>query len=227
MKKLTADIDGVIVRAGNTTIQAKIGDLQKDDLKLVGLDQKNDASAAAGMLIATELDCTLEQVEQLVIATNQTELYPGTYDAYKRTYKSSSQDYLARKSDKVEWQTEYTASVLSRQYAAVISAANHYYAHGGPNGGPTFLSRAFLTTPAQFLKGGDDSAFKQDYQIEIYYTRPSGKVVHFYAVWRQFNVGTIDSRNSLYQSIVLGNLVDFDKRTSKICRDKTPTPKFD
>ena len=227
VKKLTADIEGIIGRAGTIPIQAKVADLQKDDLKVIGFDKDRDPTLGAGMLIVTELDCTLDEAEKLAMATNQPELYPNTYDAYKRTYKSSAQDYLARKTDKVAWETDLTATVTGPQYRSILSGGNHRFATAGPTGGPMFLSRTFLTAPATFLKGGDNAAFQQDYQIELYYERPSKKTVHFYAVWRQFNIGSLNSDSNFYQSLVLGNIVDFDKRTSKICRDKTPTPKFD
>ncbi|MBL8610259.1 MAG: hypothetical protein JNL38_23180 [Myxococcales bacterium] len=227
VKKLTADIEGIIARTGTIPIQAKVADLQRDDLKLIGFDKDRDPSLVAGMLIVTELDCTLDEAEKLAMASNQPELYPNTYDAYKRTYKSSAPDYLARKADRVAWETDLTATVTSKQYRSILSGGNRRFATAAPGGGPMFLSRTFLTTPATFLKGGEDSAFKQDYQIELYYERPTKKTVHFYAVWREFNIGSLNSDSNFYQSLVLGNLVDFDKRTSKICRDKAPAPKFD
>ncbi len=223
--KLTADIEGIIQRGGGTPLQAKISNLQKGDVANVGLDQ-NDVTLAAGMLLVSEITCTLADIEKLVIATNQDQLYPSTYDAYKRTYLSSQPDYAARKTDDVKWQTDLTASLLSRQYESLLNGGNHYFKTGGPGGKPMFFSRTFLTKPATFLKNGQGADFNQDYQIELYWERTPGHTAHFYGVWREFKMGTITSDSALYQSLVLGNLADFDKRTGLICQNKTPVGTF-
>lgn len=223
--KLTADIEGVLQRAGGTNLQAKIGNLQKGDNANVGLDS-HDVTIAAGMLLVSEITCTLADIEKLVIATNQDQLYPGTYDAYKRTYLTSEPDYISRKTDEVKWQTDLTASLLSRQYESLLNGGNHYFKTAGPGGKPMFFSRTFLTKPATFLKNGEGAAFNQDYQIELFWERTPGHTAHFYAVWREFKMGTITSDSALYQSLVLGNLADFDKRTGLICQNKSPTATF-
>jgi len=89
-----------------------------------------------------------------------------------------------------------------------------------------FLDRAYLQEPAVFTAGGGDSAFDQDYQIELYYERAPGRTLHFYALWRQFNISTLTSESDLYVNIVLGNLSDFDDRSSKVCKDNAPAPTF-
>jgi hypothetical protein len=224
--KLTADIENILQRAGGTNLQAKISNLQAGDTTNVGLGM-NNAPIAAGMLLVSEITCTLEDIEKLVIATNQDKLYPDTYDAYKRTYLTSEPDYLSRKTEEVKWQTDLTASLLSRQYESLLNGGNHYFKAAGPGGKPMFFSRTFLTKPATFLKNGEGADFNQDYQIELYWERTPGHTAHFYAVWREFKMGTITSDSALYQSLVLGNLADFDKRTGLICQNKSPAATFD
>ena len=223
IKAKMADFDGVIDRTGSVPIQEKIGNLTKDDLTLVGFPT-NDAGQAQGMLIVTELDCPLDKVEKILIALNQTTIYPGLYAQYNRTYTSSAADYLGRKSPTVTWRTDYTASALSRTYSAVLNGGARLVPDGNPHGGAAIFSRTVLTAPATFTQGGDDSGFAQDYQIEVYYERKPGKTTHFYALWRDFHLGSISSSADIYVSLVLGNLSDADGRLSKVCREGTPKP---
>jgi hypothetical protein len=221
VKKAIAGIEGVVQRAG-VPLQVRIGNLTKDDLALVGIDR--DPSTAQGMLLIHEIDCSLDQISKLVVALDQTTLYPDLYDSYARAYTADINAFLAG-GPTVTWTTHYQASVLSRTYQSVVLGAARRVGGAMPSGAPVFLDRAHLPMPAMFIKG-DDSGFDQDYQLELYYERAPGKTLHFYALWRDFHIGTLTSESDLYVNIVLGNLADFDVRSSKLCHDGTPQPAF-
>jgi hypothetical protein len=223
IKSAIDDIDGVIKRVGDLPIQVKIGDLTKEDLDLVG--KTNDPAAPQGMLLVDDLDCTLDQVTKLAVAKNQTTLYPDLYDAYARTYVSVVQDFLTAKSATVVWKTNYTASAVSRTYDAVLTGGVRLVQGANPHGGNVLLARTVLDAPANFTKGGD-ADFNQDYQVELYYEIEPKKVRHFYALWREFRISGLTAESDLYVNLVLGNLRDFDIRTSKLCRDNNPAPTF-
>jgi hypothetical protein len=222
--KLTADLEAILSRAGGE--QLTVGALEKGANANVGLDKTIDASLAAGILLVAQIDCKLDEIDKLVIATNQPELYPEVYDAYKRTYKSSYQDYLARRTESLSWETDDTVSYLSRQYRSILNGGSRYLAHGGPGGKPVILSRTWLTAPPVLLKGSEFE-FKQDYQIEVYYELSNGKTRHFYGVWRELRMGTITAASPLYQTFFLGNLSDADKHAGVICKSGSPQAKFD
>ena len=224
VKRAIDDVQGVVARAGELPLQVKIGDLTNEDLALIG--KTADPAAPQGMLLVDDLDCTLDQVERLVVAKNQTELYPDLYDAYTRTYVTNVQDLLMGKSPTVVWHTDYTASAVSRTYVAGLTGGARRVAGANPLGGDVILSRTILDKPATFIKG-DDAAFDQDYQIELYYALAPRKVRHFYALWRQFRIGGLDAESDLYVNLVLGNLRDFDVRTGILCRNDTPPAKFE
>lgn len=224
-KALLRDVEGVMQRAidgngGDSNL--KLEPLKPADVADLGLPAR-DVSTAQGMIILTELPCTLAQVEKLAAAKNQPELFPKTYDNYLRTYTSSSDDYFTRKVKTLTWTTDLTATVLSRQYQSDLRGGARFVPGASPTGGDVVLSRTVLVKPATFLKG-NDAQFNQDYQIEAFYERSAGKTVHVYALWREFIVGSISSADDLYISIILGNLKDFDVRVGKICREGTPLP---
>ncbi len=224
VKSAIEDVQGVVARAGELPLQVKIGDLTKDDLALIG--KTNDPDPAQGMLLIDDIDCTLEQIEKLVVAKNQTELYPDLYDAYARTYVTNVQDLLMGKSPTVVWHTDYTASILSRKFVAGLTGGARRVPGANPLGGDVILARTILDNPAKLVEG-DDAASDQDYQIELYYAVEPRKIRHFYALWRQFRIGGLTSENDLYVNLVLGNLRDFDVRTGIICRNDTPAAKFE
>lgn len=224
IKRAVADIERVIAAAGPRPVQTTIDDLTKEQLGIPTI--AHDPATAQGMLVITELDCSLDQIEEILVAKNQAEIYPGSYDEYARTYTTSIQDFLSGAAPSVTWKTEYTVSLLERTYEATLTGGAKRVAGAAPGGGVMLLGRTILDEPARFIAGGD-AEFNQDYQIEAYYEVAPTRVIHFYAMWREFRVSSLTSSHNLYINIVLGNLVDFDVRTSKVCRDKTPTPVFE
>ena len=224
VKRAIDDVQGVIDRVGPLTIQVKIGDLTKDDLDLVG--KTSDPATPQGMLLVADINCSLDQVEKLVVAKNQTELYPGLYDEYKRTFTTSFQDFFSKKSPTITWHTDYTASAVSRTYVAGLTGSARRVPGASPRGGDVVLSRTVLDAPANFISG-EDAEFNQDYQIELYFEIEPGKVRHLYALWREFRIAGLTAESDLYVNLVLGNLKDFDVRTSKICRDNNPVATFE
>jgi hypothetical protein len=224
VKKAVAGLEGVVGRAGSLPVQVKLDALTKQDLALVGMGDK-DPNAAQGMLLISELDCSLEQVEKLVVAKNQTDIYPGLYDSYTRTYVTSVDAFLTRAEPTVTWKTSYQATALDRTYQSVLTGGARFVPSAMPGGAPVLMARTVLDEPAKFIKGAD-SGFAQDYQLEVYYARGPQKTLHFYALWRDFHVSTLASSSDLYVNVVLGNLSDFDVRTSKVCREGKPAPTF-
>ncbi len=229
VKRAVVDLEGVLRRAeervSDRPLKLKIGDLTPDDLGVIGFGTK-DFRAAQGMLVAPELDCTLDQVEKLVVAKNQTEIYPKLYDEYARNYTSNVQDYFARRTSTVTWSTQYTASAIGNTYVATLTGGARRVPGAAPDGKDVLVARTYLNEPARFTTQGD-AEFNQDYQIEFYWERQPGKTLHFYGLWREFRIASLTSEADLYVALVLGNLVDFDVRTSKVCKDGAPVARLE
>jgi hypothetical protein len=71
-------------------------------------------------------------------------------------------------------------------------------------------------TPAAFDQGSNKS-LPQDYQIDLFYERAPGEVIHMFAVWRQMNVGTLSTNDDILVNIMLANFVEWDQEFSKLC----------
>lgn len=229
VRRAIADLAGVVARAEEASserpLKVKLGDIGADELAGIGFSERN-GRAAQGMLVAPTLDCTLDQVEKLVVAKNQSELYPGIYDEYARTFTTSVQDFLAARAPTVGWRTDYKASAIGNTYVANLTGGARRIRGVAPDGKDVLMARTYLNEPAKFVTSGD-AEFNQDYQIELYWERAPGKVLHFYALWREFRIASLTAETDLYVALVLGNLADFDVRTSKICRESNPAPKFE
>lgn len=174
IKKAVAKIGDVIDRAGPRPVQVTIDSLTKETLGLPSISR--DPSVTQGMLVITELDCSLPQIEELAAAKNQEEIYPGSYDKYNRTYQTSINDFISGAAPSVVWKTEYTVSLLSRTYEATLTGGAHRVAGAAPGGGTMLVSRTVLDQPARFTAGGD-AEFNQDYQIEAFYEIAPNRVV--------------------------------------------------
>src|SRR5688572_17222200 len=122
-------------------LQRRIGRLTAEDVP-AALKDKVEPGKAVGMVVATDIPCTLAQVERLTIARNQPELYPDVYVTYDRQYQTSDADYLARKTDRLKWTTLLTAD-LQGEYTSKLDGTIRHAERAGPEGKPVLLVRSF------------------------------------------------------------------------------------
>lgn len=203
-------------KSGDMPLQRRIERLAPDEIAAIGLKDRVDPGKAVGMMIASDVSCSLAQVERLTIARNQPELYPDVYVAYDRTYAGSEPDYLGRKVDRLKWSTVLTAD-LQGEYTSKLEGTIRYVPNVGPGGKPVLIVRSFFPEPA--LCKAPENRWDQDYQVELYYERSPGSLVHVYALWRDLKLGNLTLETQIATSIQLSGLIDWDVRTSKLCRD--------
>jgi hypothetical protein len=205
--------------------EAKSGgfsDITMEELAVVGMQDKVDPSATRGMWLLNVIHCPIDQLEKITYALEQNELYTGVYDRYMRTYTSDFEAYTARTTPTLSWDVDIWATILGNSYYEKL--------HGGlrrvtPEGreSPILLARTWMPQPADFED--DSKSFSQDYQIEVYYERAPGEVVHVYGIWRHMDLGTflgLDTENDEVIATTLGNLEDWDEKTAELCAQGRP-----
>jgi hypothetical protein len=207
---------------GDFPLQRRLGRLGADDVSTVGLSGKVDPGRAVGMMIATDIGCTLAQVERVTVARNQPELYPNVYVTYDRAYAASDGDFLAGKSQRLEWTTTLTAD-LKGEYTSTLHGAIRFVDGVGPAAQPVLWVRSFFPEPAKYTSSPDNH-WNQDYQVELYYERAPGTVTHVYALWRDLALGSLTLETEFATSVQLAGLVDWDVRTGKLCHDGQAGP---
>jgi hypothetical protein len=214
---LHAAIDGA---SRDDVTDGSISNLSLDQLALVGMEHE-DPSDAYGVYIANLIEgCTLEEIEFLTYAANQDELHSGTYVSYDREYDVDLDTYLAREVDILTWLTTYEVSGFASDYTAQLNGWLRYVPATDPETspyGPMLLSRAVLNEPA-FFSGSDERALFQDYQLEIYYERAPGEILHFYVIWRDMvPLANQDFSSESTQRLVLDGLAEWDEDAEAYC----------
>jgi hypothetical protein len=195
-------------------IDGTLTDLDGDEVAVIGLDDGRDPAAAAGMFYSGTIACPLDDLETVLIALNQDDFFE--YDRYERVYTSDDAAYLARTSPTLTWTVELDASLLGNKYTEnLVGGMRRVDVADAPHG-PILLAHTFLPSPAVFSDG--NGSLDQDYQVELYWERAPGEVVHFYALWRQYDWGSgFDQDNEAAIRINLNGLADWDHDTEAIC----------
>lgn len=201
-------------------IDGLLTDLTAEEAATVPVDGAPDPALAAGFFLASKFACTVDQVERIVIALDQLALYEGAYDTYTRTYTADDAAYLAREADTLSWDVALTSAVLGGKFSETLHGAVRRPAAEAPFG-PFLVQRTWMPTPAVFE--GGNRTFTQDYQIEVYWERAPGEMIHLYGLWRAFDYGSgFTQDNEAAIGIVLGNLKKWDEGTAELCADGRP-----
>lgn len=198
-----------------------ISDLAAEDLATVGLSETHDPTLAAGMYLSNVFACELGQLEEIVYHLAQDELYEGVYDAYSRSYTSDFDAYVAREAPTLGWEVEISTSVglPNSAYTEWLDGGVRYVPDS--DYGPVLLARTWMPGPAEFED--PDKSFEQDYQIEVYWERAPGEIVHLYAIWRQIDLGGgLDQDSDLVVGTTLNNLAKWDEATAELCAEGRP-----
>jgi len=179
-----------------------------------------DPSTAAGMFLVNAFDCRLAHLEDLLSYPDQDTLYEGVYDRYDRSYTSDRDAFASGQSDTLSWEVDYEATLLGATYQSLLSGGLRR-AEGGP-GGAVLMARTWLLEPADFEEGSSKS-FPQDFQIEVFYERAPGEILHAYGLWREMELGgglSLNDEGSV--RIILNNLADWDDQTETLCAEGRP-----
>jgi hypothetical protein len=197
--------------------------LQPGDLGVVGLRGVNDASAIPGLLSVTELNCTLDQVEALLYRPDQNNVHPNIYTSYDRTFTSSLDAYKARTAETVTWTATFSQIDGEAHYTTTVQSGLRRIPDLGRSVtpfGPILLSRTWMPKPATDASAG--TSYPQDYQVEIYYERHPGQVIHNWADWKDITVTlspgiVVSDTSSVYQSFILANDQTWDQTLARQC----------
>ncbi len=206
---------GTISERGDGTLT----DLTAEDLVVVGMEGSVDPGLAAGVYLTNVVACDLDALERILYHLPQDELYTGEYDTYSRAYTTDFDAYAAREAATLSWEVD-----LGRQ---ILGTALTEHLIGGirrvpdTDFGPAIVARAWLPEPAVFE--GDNKTFDQDYQIELFYERAPGEVVHVYGLWRQVDLGSgLDQDSNLVAGPLLSAMAAWDDRTEELCAEGLP-----
>lgn len=197
--------------------------LSKEEAALVGISDRNPADAP-GVYLTNRYLCTRPDLEAILAYEDQAVIYTGVYDAYSREYTSSKADFLDESADRLTWDLEYTSTILGATYTAKSKGMLRRVPDLGREEtpwGPVVFARTYMPKPAVF--DTDKKSQEQDYQLEMYWERDKGEIIHVYGLWRQADFGSgFTSEDEAVQRILLNNLADWDDTTEALCAEGLP-----
>jgi len=179
-----------------------------------------DVAEARGFYLLNTFPCTLETLETILYDLDQGSMYDDAYTTYKRSYITDFDAYTGRQEDQLGWEVELTGDLLGSDFTEWLQGGLRYLPDTGQ--GPALMARTFMTQPTAFEEGSS-KAFDQDYQLEVFYERAPGEIMHAYALWRTMDMGGgISMEDDAAVRIVLNNLADWDDRTAELCAAGAP-----
>lgn len=211
---LHAVVDG---DALSDPVRGTMSRLDAADAALVGVEL--DPANAAGFHLVGPIGCTISGLEPILYHLAQEELYEGVYDAYSRSYRTPLEPYLSREVPTVSWDVDIEASLLGDAYTETLIGGLRYIPEED-GVGPALIQRTYMPEPAVFED--ENKVWPLDFQIEVYYPRASGDLVHLYGIWREMALGSITTEDAIFQQTVLSNLEDWDEGTTQLCEEDRP-----
>ena len=196
-------------------VDGALTDITEDEIAVVQMRDAADPSVTAGMYLANTFPCTIERLEEIVIALDQMALYDGAYETYERSYTNDLEAYQVREAPILGWSSEITAETLGATYAETVRGESRWLPDGADGEPKAVLARYWMPEEATF--DNPDFLFTQDYQLEIYWERGDGLLVHLYAMWRHMGFGGADTDYESIRCLILNNLGDWDDRTAELC----------
>lgn len=208
--------DAIVALSGTITpvtadapMKVLISRLGQSDIALAGRTDV-DASKAVGMLVVTEFGCKLAQVEKIHTASNQAELHPGSFATYVRTYAQSRDAFLAHQISKLDWFSDVTGQYGNGRFVDSARRVPDLGKVRSPHGA-ALVGRSWAKSAAT---GAD---WPQSYEVEAFFERAPGRVIHMVAVWRQATFSGLSTETSFLQNIMMGSLVNWDKEMETQC----------
>lgn len=184
-----------------------------------------DVNKADGLYLFNAFHCTLGQLEKILISKQQMDLFPdGGYEGYEKIYTTSLDDYLARKTPVLHWESNLTASKVVATLQETLQGGVRLVPDQGKAKTPwgaALVAWTLMPNPAKL--DDPDYFWRQDYQVEMYYERTPGEIVHAYGMWREVYVTTfLDSTTDGFVERVSDALVDWDEQTAANCAAGKP-----
>lgn len=196
--------------------EGKLTALQPEDFHGLELEITPNTAKARGFYVLNNMECPLEYAERITNSREQRTVHPGIYDEYHRDFLDDFDAYDTRATDRLSWHSTFKATILGAQYAAESNETMRYIRPSVKTGGREFvLAKTYQVRPAIF---SGDNALDQDYEIEVFYPASDGTTLHFYAIWRDIHIGAFSILDEPTLSIVVGEIVKWDVRSSEVCQ---------
>lgn len=179
-----------------------------------------DAPAAVGVIVALEQGCTLDEVVDIYLSSNQMDFFPDNYIAYERSDFEGIECFEAGSCLEARWLTHITQD---QSFPAATWDANIWNAirrlEATAPGGETVrgvMNQAWMQRPAQIEPEGLGE-LRQNYQLEFIIERPGGGLLHVYPQWVDFDLGSINTEAAVFLNAYLDGIHDYVRTLESHC----------
>ena len=208
-----ADLEGKYERS--------LTELSLEEASQVGVNR--DPAAAVGLFLARDFVCDMPTLTDIFVTIEQGDLYPEGYDTYDRAYSTDLEAWLSGEEDQLAWDVQYTNSLLGSDYLADVDGLIRRVGGMDPAISvvdSALVSRLTLMEPATF-ESSDSKSMELNFQLEFFYEREPGRIMHLYASWGHADMGAgITTNDSVVQSLVLDGMSDWDDQTERLCAER-------
>jgi len=179
-----------------------------------------DAPAAVGVIVALEQSCSLDEVVDIYLSSNQMDFFPDNYVAYARTDLEGIECFGAGDCPEARWLTHLTQD---QSFPAATWDANIWNAirrlDATAPGGETvrgLMSQAWMQQAAEIEPEGLGE-LRQNYQLEFVLERPGGGLLHVYPQWVDFDLGSINTEAAVFLNAYIDGIHDYVRTLESHC----------
>jgi len=195
--------------------------LSNEDLEhLTPAPELVDGPSAAGVLVALETRCSIDEVIDVYLAPNQMDFFPDNYVTYERTDLEGIDCFAEDTCLEARWQTHITQEQTfpAATWEAAFWNATRRLDATAPDGEAVrgLMSQVWMREPAQIEPAGLGELL-QNYQLEFVIERPSGGALHVYPQWVHFDLGTINTEAAVFLNAYIDGIRDYLRTLESHC----------
>ena len=167
-----------------------------------------------GFVIANLSKCTQQQNINMTMSNVGQQVHPDAYVAYDKEFDGNAKAFARGDSDFITWTTDYSIDTFPIKYDATLKGAGRRI-RGVEGEFPRdiFITRVYL----QDARFENDNRFDLDFQLEVYFERDNGDLVHFYGMWRRMVIGGFSSSDEFFINTTLDGFIDWEAENDEAC----------
>lgn len=214
LEHLHAAVDG---DTRTEEIDGTLEPLRDGDTDIVPMEHPGNPATAHGLLIVRVVHCPFDETVRQFFEADQKKLHPS-YDSYSREYLSDVAAWHDSRANTLDYLSTYRVSLLGSSYVATIhgQARRVPARRAGTPPGPLVVTRQWLPKDGVFT-GSDTDFFRQDYQVQMFWERKPGEVMHAFGLWRDLRFAGFTLDDDTFVSGSLSSLSKGDDDIENAC----------
>ncbi|MEE2828548.1 MAG: hypothetical protein VX498_05135 [Myxococcota bacterium] len=179
-----------------------------------------DGPAAAGVVVALETRCRLDELDAIYLDPDQMSYFPDNYVEYSRSQQEGLSCFPQGDCLEASWRTHIVQEQTfpAAVWEATIDNRMRRLEATAPGGEEVHarMTRSWMTEPAVITPSSLGS-FLQNYQLEFTIERPGGGTLHVYPQWVHFELGQINTEAAVFLNAYINGMRDYLRTLETHC----------